>query len=151
MDSLNLPLLTGNLESIKQKLYQNFPINQRGVVSDIRKRILINKHTKANTVSRLIAPLREISENISESFFRQRCLNIEYRSESGEFTIRTIEAHYIMLSWPIWYIVAWEHLRLAARVFRIDRIESACVMNSGFKLHPELIHDDTYSPLYKTI
>ena len=68
MDSPNLPLLTGNLESIKQKLYQNFPINQRGVVSDIRKRILINKHTKANTVSRLTAPLRENSENISESF-----------------------------------------------------------------------------------
>ena len=78
-------------------------------------------------------------------------MNIEYRSESGELTIRTIEAYYIMLSWPIWYIVAWDHLRLAARVFRIDRIESACVMNSGFKLRPKLIHDDTYAPLYKTI
>ena len=151
MDSLNLPLLTGNLESIKQKLYQNFPVKQRSVVSDIRKRILINKETKTNTVLHLSAPIQDISENISESFFRQRCLNIEYRSESGELTIRTIEAHYIMLSWPVWYIVAWDHLRLAARVFRIDRIESACVMNSGFKLRPELIHDDTYAPLYKTI
>ena len=151
MESLNLPLLTGNIESIKQRLYQTFPLKQRSVVSNIRKRILVNKNAKTNIVSHLSAPLQDISENISESFFRQRCLKVEYRSDSGELTKRTIEAHYIMLSWPVWYIVAWDHLRLSSRVFRIDRIVSACVMSSEFKLRPELISDDTYAPFYKTI
>lgn len=151
MESLNLPLLTGNIESIRQKLYQTFPIKQRSVVSDIRKRILINKNTQTNAVSHLSSPLQDISENISESFFRQRCLRIEYRSEAGESSTRVIEAHYIMLNWPIWYIVAWDHLRLSSRVFRIDRIVSASVTDTDFTLRPELIANDSYAPFFKTI
>lgn len=151
MESLNLPLLTGNIESIKQKLYQTFPVNQRSVVSNIRKRILINKNTNTNAVSYLSSPLQEISENISESFFRNRCLKMEYRSEVGKITTRIIEAHYIMLNWPIWYIIAWDHLRGESRVFRIDRIISASVTNTDFMLRPELIAKDTYAPFFKTI
>jgi predicted DNA-binding transcriptional regulator YafY len=151
MESLNLPLLTGNLNAIRQKLFQTFPENQRGIVSNIRKRILISKHTKNTIASHLSGPKQYISENISESFFRQRCLEIKYRSEAGEYTSRTIEAHYIMLSWPIWYIVAWDHLRASSRIFRIDRIESVCVTKTDFKLRPELIHNDTYAPFYTTI
>jgi predicted DNA-binding transcriptional regulator YafY len=151
MESLSLPLLTGSIESIKQKLYQTFPVNQRSAVSNIRKRILINKNTNNNTVSHLSSPLQDISENIAESFFRQRCLNVEYRSEAGKITTRIIEAHYIMLNWPIWYIIAWDHLTLSSRVFRIDRIMSASVTNTDFTLRPELIANDTYAPFFKTI
>ncbi|MGK0272589.1 MAG: putative DNA-binding transcriptional regulator YafY [Cocleimonas sp.] len=151
MESLNLPLLTGNLTAIRQKLFQTFPENQRGIVSNIRKRILISKHTKTTETSHLSVPMQDISEKISESFFRQRCLEIKYRSEAGEYTSRTIEAHYIMLSWPTWYIVAWDHLRASSRVFRIDRIESVYVTNTHFKLRPELILNDTYAPFYTTI
>lgn len=151
MESLNLPLLTGNLKSIRQKLFQTFPENQRGVVSDIRKRILISKHTKTNLDSNLPRQKQDISENISESFFRQLCLEIKYCSGAGECTSRTIEAHYIMLSWPIWHIVAWDHLRASSRIFRIDRIEGVRVTKTHFKLRPELILNDTYAPFYTTI
>lgn len=151
MESLSLPLLTGNIENIKQKLYQTFPIKQRSAVSNIRKRILINKNTDNNAVSHLSSTLQNISENIAEAFYRQRCLKIEYRSESGENTTRIIEAHYIMLSWPIWYIVAWDHLRLSSRVLRIDRIISASVTDTDFTLRSELIANDTYAPFFKTI
>lgn len=151
MESLNLPLLTGNLNVIRQKLFQTFPQNQRSIISDVRKRILISKQTKTNLAPHLSEPIAGISENISESFFRQSCLEINYCSEAGEHTSRIIEAHYIMLSWPIWHIVAWDHLRGAARIFRIDRIESAQVINTNFKLRPDLIHNDSYAPYYAAI
>ncbi|MEP2653561.1 MAG: WYL domain-containing protein, partial [Paraglaciecola sp.] len=151
METLNLPLLSDNLNAIRQKLFQAFPENQRGVVSNIRKRILISRQTKL-TSDFLLSDLKpEISDNILASFFEQRCLDIKYCSDAGEHTMRTIEAHYIMLSWPVWYIIAWDHLRAAARVFRIDRIESACVMGVYFELRPELLLNDTYAPYYKTI
>jgi predicted DNA-binding transcriptional regulator YafY len=151
MESLNLPLLTGNIETIKQKLYQTFPIKQRSIVSNIRKRILINKHTNTDAVSHLPSTLQDISENVAEAFYRQRCLKLEYRSEIGENTTRMIEAHYIMLSWPIWYIVAWDHLRSSSRVFRIDRIISASVTDTDFTLRPDLIANDSYEPFFKAI
>ena len=151
MESLNLPLLTGNIEAIRQKLFQTFPENQRGIVSNIRKRILISKHSRNAMASPLFESTQDLSENLSDSFFRQRCLEINYRSEADECTSRTIEAHYIMLSWPVWYIVAWDHLRAAPRIFRIDRIENAIVTKTDFKLRPELILNDTYLPFYATI
>ncbi|MCF2950017.1 WYL domain-containing protein [Paraglaciecola aquimarina] len=151
MESLNLPLLTGNIKAIRQKLFQAFPDNQRGVVSNIRKRILISKQTKATFEPHLSEPKQKISENMSESFFRQRCLDINYRAESGKYTSRIIEPHYIMLSWPVWYIIAWDHLRNSSRVFRIDRIQNACTTNTSFKLRPDLIYNDSYAPFYTTI
>ena len=96
MESLNLPLLTGNIEAIRQKLFQTFPENQRGIVSNIRKRILISKHSRNAMASPLFESTQDLSENLSDSFFRQRCLEINYRSEADECTSRTIEAHYIM-------------------------------------------------------
>lgn len=151
VESLNLPLLTGNLLAIKQKLFQTFPEDQRNSVSNIRKRILINKQVNANQLMDSADIVQTISENISESFFRQVCLEIDYQSSSGDTTTRIIEAHYIMLSWPVWYIVAWDHLRLASRVFRIDRITGARVMSDHFVLRPELILNDSYAPYFKNV
>jgi len=151
IESLNLPLLTGNLNAIRQKLFQAFPENQRHIVSNIRKRILVSKDSNTNQIAQLSEPMQDISESISESFFSQHCLEIEYRSENNECTVRRIEAHYIMLSWPVWYIVAWDHLRAAQRIFRIDRIENACTTRMRFTLRPELITDDAYAPYYSTI
>lgn len=151
MESLNLPLLSDNLKAIRQKLFQAFPENQRGIVSNIRKRILISKQTKITMDSNLSELKPDISNNILESFFSQSCLDMKYRSDAGEYTSRTIEVHYIMLSWPVWYIVAWDHLRAASRVFRIDRIENASSTNTHFELRPELILNDTYAPYYTTI
>lgn len=151
MESLHLPLLTGSLNVIRQKLFQTFPENQRAIVSGIRKRILISKHTNASKVPELTAPILDVSENISEAFFRQQCVEINYCSEAGVHTSRKIEAHYIMLRWPTWYLVAWDHLRESSRIFRIDRIESAYLTNSSFKLRPELIENDSYAPYYTTI
>lgn len=151
MESLQSPLLTSNLKAIKQKLFQAFPQKQRSSVSNIRKRIMIGGNAKANLVSHYIKPAQKISENVAESFLQRNCLEIEYQSDSGERTLRVIEAHYILLNWPIWYIVAWDHLRLSCRVFRIDRIKNARIVNSNFKLRQKQIFASTYTPYYQTI
>lgn len=151
MESLNLPLLSDNLEAIKQKLFQAFPEEQRGVVSDVRRRILIGKQAQSSTGFGLPRLEHDISEHILKSFFNQTCLDIKYVSGAGENTARTIEAHYIMLNWPIWYIVAWDHLRAESRIFRIDRIQSASPLNKRFKLRPELILNDIYSPYFTNV
>ncbi len=117
MESLNLSLLSDNLKAIRQKLFQAFSESQQGVVSNICKCILISKQTKITMDCHLSELKPDISDNILESFFGQLCLGIKYRSDAGEYTSRTIEAHYIMLSWPVWDIIAWDHLRAASRAY----------------------------------
>lgn len=151
MESLQSPLLTRNLKAIKQKLFQAFPQEQRSAVSNIRKRIMIGSNAGENTVSRYISPDHSISECIAEAFLEQRCLEIDYQSDLGEHTTRVIEAQYILLNWPIWYITAWDHLRSSSRMFRIDRIKSARIMGSHFRLKPIEVFIGVYTPFYKSI
>lgn len=39
-----------------------------------------------------------------------------------------------MLTWPAWYVLAWDHLRGAVRTLRVDRIEAARPLDRAFKL-----------------
>jgi len=151
MESLQSPLLTSNLKAIKQKLFQAFPQKQRSAVSNIRKRIMIGDNATANIASHYITPPKRISESIAESFLGQICLEIGYQSEAGEHTLRVIEVQYILLNWPIWYIIAWDHLRLSSRVFRIDRIKEARIIDSRFKLRQKHLFTDIYTPFYQSI
>ena len=151
MESLQSPLLTSNLKAIKQKLFQAFPQKQRSAVSNIRKRIMIGDNAKANLVSHYTTPPQRISESLSESFLRRHCLEIEYQSETGERSVRVIEAQFILLNWPIWYIIAWDHLRLSSRVFRIDRIKKARIVDSSFELRSKHLFTDIFTPFYQAI
>lgn len=151
MESLQSPLLTSNLKAIKQKLFQAFPQEQRSTVSNLRKRIMIGSNAGANTVSRYVTPEHTISESIAEAFLEQRCLEIDYESDSGARTTRVIEAQYILLNWPIWYITAWDHLRASSRMFRIDRIKNARIVGGHFQLKPIEVFIGVYTPYYQSI
>ena len=151
MESLQSPLLTSNLKAIRQKLFQAFPQKQRSTVSNTRKRILVGETAKAHVVSQYATPASRISENIAEAFLQQNCLEIDYQSEGGERTTRVVEPHYILLNWPIWYIMSWDHLRSSSRMFRIDRIRKARIVDGNFKLRPKDAFTGNYAPSYQSI
>lgn len=151
MERLQSPLLTSHLKAIKQKLFQAFPQEQRRTVSNIRKRILIGENTSVNTLSGQAAVTSRISEDIAESFLRQRCLEIKYQSKAGEQTLRVIEAQYILLDWPVWYIIAWDHLRMSPRMFRIDRIKKTRAVGGSFRLRPRNLFRDRFEPYFQSI
>ncbi len=48
--------------------------------------------------------------------------------------MRIVEPHYLLLSWPAWYLLVWDHLRGAVRMLRVDRIESASVQAATFQV-----------------
>lgn len=151
MESLQSPLLTSNLKAIKQKLFQAFPEKQRNAVSNIRKRIMVGDNAGMTVAARYIKPVSEISEPVAEAFLQCKCLDIEYVSESGARTTRVVEAQYILLFWPIWYVIAWDHLRQSSRVFRIDRIQHARIIEQRFTLRPKHTFNDVCMPFYQSI
>jgi len=151
MESLDSPILTGNLKAIRQKLFQAFPHSQRQAVSNIRKRILIGDSASEKVVAHYETPAPRVSQDLAESFLRQNNLEIEYQTESSGKTKRIIEAHYILLIWPIWYILAWDHLRKATRVFRIDRIHRTQLTSNAFKLKTKNVFLEQYERLVRAI
>jgi predicted DNA-binding transcriptional regulator YafY len=151
VESLQSPLLTGNLKAIKQKLFQAFPQKQRSAVSNIRKRVMIGDNANKFMLSAYAPPPQHISECIAEAFLQQGLLEIDYQNEAMERRTRVIEAQYILLNWPIWYIIAWDHLRDSSRVFRIDRIKQAKLVEGSFTLRSKEDFTGIYRPFYQTI
>lgn len=82
----------------------------------------------------MTAPDHQSAQNLYEAFFELKKLDIIYGDVKGDTTTRTIQPHYLFLSWPAWYVLAWDELRNDIRCFRLDRISEAKVSDNRFTL-----------------
>ena len=62
-----------------------------------------------------------------EAFLNSRALRLIYADRNGNQTERTVAPHGLMVQSPLWYLLAFDDLRKAARLFRLDRIRAASV------------------------
>jgi predicted DNA-binding transcriptional regulator YafY len=65
-----------------------------------------------------------------------RLFDLRYRDERGVETTRTIEPQFLYLNPPVWYLLAWDHLRNGVRALRFDRLVRASVLEQSFRLRP---------------
>jgi predicted DNA-binding transcriptional regulator YafY len=133
-ERLNSPLLLKKLGSVRQKLAASFSEAHQGKIRTLRKRILIGPAASERVMQsyRLSAP--EQIANVARAFFEQRLLEIRYADEAKTMTTREIEPQFLYLGVPAWYLLSWDRLRDDIRMFRIDRIQRASVLDSTFRL-----------------
>lgn len=134
IEKLSSPLLLQNMKSIKDKISRAFPEDQRESIQSIRQRIHIGDSASVCVLSSFNPIKKSIIDNLHEAFFEQHSLEIVYTSGHGEKLKRIIEPHFLLLNWPVWYVLAWDHLRCDIRHFRIDRISSIKLLKTKFKL-----------------
>lgn len=148
LEEIGSPLLVQDLRSVRNKLHQAFPSDQKEAVEKMRKRIRLIRPSrddreggKTESTQRrpwnYQKPKDKILLALQTAFFESRNLRMRYRSEKGETLERVVEPHFLLVSWPVWYIEAWDHLRQDIRFFRTDRILSAEVEKQGFRPHHE--------------
>lgn len=134
MEQIGSPIFLQNLKSIRNKISASFPEAQRTQVQSFRNRILTGCSASDVVLENIQAPASSSAQNLYESFFELKKLDIAYSDVKGDKTKRTIEPHYLFLSWPAWYVLAWDHLRDDIRCFRLDRIVTAEVSSEKFEL-----------------
>ena len=132
-EQLNSPLLLRTLRSVRQKLAASFSEAHQAKIRLLRNRILIGPAASERVLEtyRLSAP--DQVANVARAFFELRQMEIRYLDEARNATIRRVEPHFLYLSVPAWYLLAWDHLRDDIRMFRIDRIQRATVMERTFR------------------
>ncbi len=136
-EQMNSPIFLANLGSIRRQLVASFAPNKRHRVNSIKSRVLIGA-TASTFVQQTIAPPESrIIQALHQSFLNQKSIIIRYQDEGGKTTTREIEAHYLLLNYPVWYVLAFDHLRNAPRTFRCDRIVKAEATNSRFQVLPK--------------
>jgi predicted DNA-binding transcriptional regulator YafY len=131
-ERLRSPLLLSTVSGLRQKLAAAFPPEERARMSALRRRILVGP-TSRNITASWKAPRGAVLRPIHEAFFQQRALELAYCTNATR-TVRLVEPHYVLLSWPAWYLLVWDHLREAVRALRVDRIEAARVTDATFSV-----------------
>lgn len=133
-ESLKSPLMVASVKSVRQKIIQSFPSQQRQIINQLRIRIFIGEQASGAIKQTYQQPKAKIIEPVTLSFFKQRQLAIHYRDGAGVTTERIVEPQYLLLNWPVWYLFGWDYLREDARMFRIDRIIKAKPQTQTFML-----------------
>lgn len=130
------PLLLTQIRSLRDKIFQSFPEEHRKRLQLIRKRVFITQNASAERVASSVDEVPEhIKNTLHEAFFEMKVLKIFYKDEQGRITERDIEAQYLLLSWPLWYVMAWDRLRNDIRSLRVDRIQKVQILNESFRMH----------------
>jgi predicted DNA-binding transcriptional regulator YafY len=119
-------------------------------VSRLRRRILHAPPASHRITESVTSPRPGVLGPVQDGFFAQRAIEIEYGTVR-ERTTRVVEPHYLLLAWPVWYLLVWDHLRDAIRTLRLDRIESARLTDRTFQLRDAdsmmLVARDLFAPV----
>ena len=133
-EQMKSPLLMANLATVRRKLMASFSPSTKHKLNQLKKRILIGESASPFVLSAFSPPKTAIVKTLHEAFLIAQSLHIRYRAENGRTTERVIEPHYLLLSYPVWYVLAWDHLRHDIRSFRCDRITQAKLDGRTFRL-----------------
>jgi predicted DNA-binding transcriptional regulator YafY len=131
---LNSPLLLRQLASIERKIAAAFSDAQQANIRALRKRVLIGKPASEAVLLTLSAIRPKPLPEVSKAFFDQKHLSLRYRDAAGQATTRTVEPQFLYFGSPVWYLLAFDHLRSAIRYFRVDRIDDAKCLDQTFRL-----------------
>jgi predicted DNA-binding transcriptional regulator YafY len=69
---------------------------------------------------------------LQAAFVDERPIRAEYVKEGGESSVRRLDPHALVINWPAWYLVAYDHSRRDARTFRLDRFATVDIESGTF-------------------
>lgn len=136
-ERMNSPMFLASLGSVRRQLVASFSPEKRDRVNRLKSRILIGVTASTYVQASVAAPPARVVRALHQGFADLETLDIRYRREDGTATRRRIEPHYLLLKYPVWYVLAKDSLRQAPRTFRCDRMVAAERTGQTFRLSPK--------------
>lgn len=133
-ERMNSPMFLANLDSVRRQLVASFSPAKRENVDRLKSRILVGVTASTYVQASVKAPPKAVVQALHQAFVDQETLEIEYRREDGVTSKRLIDPHYLLLKYPVWYVVAFDHMRASPRTFRCDRMRAAASTGNHFNL-----------------
>lgn len=123
---LELELPTVAVESALAKVYRVLPLKGRDRLQAISSHMILSSPQKDTR------PALSLLMDISEAIQQRRRVALDYCSHNNEVTQREIEP-YGVVGWKgHWYVVGYCCLRQDYRLFRLDRVQDARTLTTGF-------------------
>jgi len=130
-----IPFAAG-AERALMKIEGALPAKRVRQLRHVMRRILIgdpvgpDAAVVANAVDPSLLPAFE------RAFTASRVMNFGYVDREGRRSRRRVEPHGLLIRAPLWYVVAWDLDKDAARLFRMDRVRHPVVSESSFGPRP---------------
>lgn len=151
MEKLPSPLLMKNLRSVRHKIALSFPDSQRQLIASLRKRIFVGDRASDHVLSNFKTPIESVLGPLQQGFFENKQLKISYIDERKNKTARTIEPHFLLFNWPVWYVLAWDHSRSDIRFFRVDRIVKCGITKEPFLQRDQIKLNKSIADFFESV
>jgi predicted DNA-binding transcriptional regulator YafY len=136
---------------LKQKIASAFPETQRKKINDLRKRILIGQLASNDVLKSYKSTPKHIWDQAMAGFLESKRIQLNYTDEKNNLTQRQVDPNYLLLNWPVWYILGWDYLRNDVRVFRLDRIKKIQVEDKIIVRRSNTLFLNAYEQYFKSI
>jgi predicted DNA-binding transcriptional regulator YafY len=120
-----------DLAPVVDKVLAGVPSARRGAIERVLARVVIGAPAAAH-LRRDAGPIDPaLYRAIERGFTRAEGLHLRYRDGSGRVSERDVEPHGLLVSSPLWYVLALDPAK-GPRAFRLDRILSATPTGTVF-------------------
>ena len=136
-EQMESPIFLASLASVRRQLVASFSPEKRRKVEHLKSRIMIGSTASTFVQTSVNTPPMRVVQALHQAFIAQTELEIRYQREDAEISNRRIAPHYLLLKYPVWYVVAFDYLREGPRIFRCDRMLAARQTETSFRLLPK--------------
>ena len=146
-EKLGFPMFSSEVSRARKKIVDAFPTAERKRIAPLRQRIFVGRPASDGVRANYSSPISPVMRQLQVAFVTERLVRAQYVKETGEASDRRVEPHALMIMWPAWYLLAYDHLRGEPRGFRFDRFQSAHVeAETTFRARPREIATAVLGP-----
>jgi predicted DNA-binding transcriptional regulator YafY len=124
-EKLGFPIFEQEVARARKKVVDAFPSAERKRIGPLRERIFVAHEASAGVRESYRTPDRTASRQLQAAFVATMVVEAGYEKADGTRLVRRLEPHCLLISWPAWYVLAFDHTRNAPRTFRFDRFYTA--------------------------
>jgi predicted DNA-binding transcriptional regulator YafY len=123
-EKLGFPIFATEVSRARKKIVDAFPSSERKRLAPLRERIFVARQASDFVRASYRVPDRVASRRLQAAFVGTMIVSAGYEKADGTRLVRRMEPHALLISWPAWYVLAFDHTRSAPRTFRFDRFYS---------------------------
>jgi predicted DNA-binding transcriptional regulator YafY len=139
-EKLSFPMFSADVSRARMKIVDAFPTSERKRIAPLRERVFIGRPASVNVGGSYGIPDPAVMRRLQVAFVREVMVRADYVKENGESSNRRLEPHAMLIIWPAWYLLAFDHLRGEPRTFRFDRFVTVATEDeSRFRPRPREI------------
>jgi len=136
-ERLGFPMFAPELGRARRKIADAFPASERRRIAPLRERIFVGPAASPAVRRSYVDPAPDPTRQLQVAFVEERVVRVEYVREGGQPSHRRLEPHALVINWPAWYLMAYDHLRSAPRTFRLDRFVAVEMDADTFRPRPQ--------------